>query len=474
MAGRYSSGIIRWFVSSLRLSSIFSNVNPKKRQRDRQSTTPRPATDSLSNARSMSLGAKIRLGVLLAILIPLSIYSYYYLGYTTSIAKIKRAMISYDDNEAIRQIKQLERSYGPNAETCFLKARSYRHLGDDIGFAQNIELAKQFGYSKNLLENESVLRQAQLGVLPDMEGKLTQMMIMPDVEFAEVASSMIYGLLAHQKTEDVFRVLKLWQQQAEEKDTPWVSYFFGMIAESQRDWLHATEALEAAIKANPNFVPAFKQLGFAYQNSNKTDMAIEAFRRYLKSIPNDPEVIAELATALVAVDKKEEALGLLEPLVESNDATIEMRLVVARIRLGSNEPRMAIDALGAVAANWPEDVAINTILSQANQRLGNDEVAEKHAKLAAESQSLLASIDARVGELQRGIDDTAQRRYELGHILLHKQSREEGRHWLNLALAKDESFLPAHEDLVIYYTRTKQPEMASMHQRYLNLRRGNP
>jgi lipopolysaccharide biosynthesis regulator YciM len=161
-----------------------------------------------------------------------------------------------------------------------------------------------------------------------------------------------------------------------------------------------------------------------------------------------------------------------EPLIESGKATIEMKTNLARVYASKDDYKKVVDVLSGVAAIWPEDVRIANQLSQAHQALGNEAEADRFAKIADAGQADVQSVDGRLARLMSGADKQAQQHFELGHILLHKQSREDGVHWLNSALTIDESFLPAHEDMVVYYTRINRPELAARHQRYINLRRG--
>jgi predicted Zn-dependent protease len=206
--------------------------------------------------------------------------------------------------------------------------------------------------------------------------------------------------------------------------------------------------------------------------SRDSERAVLALERFLKSNPEDLDAIGVLGTALVNLDRVDQVTQLIEPLIESGKATIDMRLVLARIYNSKSDPKKVVDILSSVAALWPEDVRISNLLSQAHQALGNTAESDRFAKVAEAGQADVQSIDGRLARLLSGTDRQAQQHYELGHILLHKQSREDGLYWLNLALSIDETFLPAHEDMVIYFNRTNKPELAARHQRYINLRRG--
>ncbi len=160
-------------------------------------------------------------------------------------------------------------------------------------------------------------------------------------------------------------------------------------------------------------------------------------------MPNDLEVTSNLVTSLVSVDRKKDALALIEPLIESNQATIAMRQNLATINLDNEEPQKGIDVLGNTASLWPDDVTTANLLSRANQMLGNDEAASKFSAVAEAGQASCKQSTSRIGQLQNPSLDNAENNYQIGHILLHRKSREEGVQWLKIAIGRDPNFVKA-------------------------------
>ncbi len=413
---------------------------------------------------------KLRLSILLMILVPLSIFGYFQNRYTTAQLKISKALTNWDNRQAVLEIKELEKRTGLTSETAFLRSRAYRHLGDDIAFAQFSEIAKQLGYPDAKLQSEKLLREIQLGNVPDIESSLATSMAAPDAELSEIGPAVIYGLLGRLDFGGVNQFLAFWSEQ--EPQSPWLPFFQGMLQIANRDTAASIESFEACVRENPDFIPVYAQLGAAYSKARDFENAITATRRYLESNPADLESVAVLANSLVSLDRGDEVVALLLPLIESGRATVDMKLILGRVYIAREQWTNVVDTLSSVAAVWPEDVRTANLLSQAHQALGNEAEAERFATIAEAGQPDVQSIDQRVSRLLGGVDNTAEKHYELGHILLHKQSREEGLQWLSSALAVDETYLPAHEDLVIYFNRTNQPELAARHQRYINRRRG--
>jgi tetratricopeptide (TPR) repeat protein len=414
--------------------------------------------------------AWVRMAFLLAILIPLAVFGYFRNQYTSSMSRIQKSLNMWDDRAALQELKRLEKRSGLTAETAFLRARAYRHLGDDIAFAQFVELARQLGYPDAKVQTEKLLRDTQLGIVDDIDSAMANVMAMPDPELNEIGPAVTYGLLGKLQFTTVDAFLKFWLEQ--DPETPWVPLFRGMLSLSNRDGESAVQVLEQCAKKNPDFLPVYRQLASAYSLSRDSERAVFSLQRYLKSAPEDLDAIGVLAGSLSTLERGAEVVALVEPLVESGKATIELKSVLARVYISQNQPQKVVELLGNVAALWPEDVRIANLLAQAHQALGNNADAERFAQVAEAGQADVQSIDNRLARLLASADTAAEKHYELGHIFLHKQSRDDGVHWLNSALAVDPNYLPAHEDLVIYFTRSNQSQLAARHQRFINLRRG--
>lgn len=448
--------------------------SPKKKIESASNTTSSKFESQTTSrpVRTKSNGSRIRLLALLAILIPLAGYTYVHRTYTSAISKIQKSLAVWENERAIQEIKSIENQFGQTGETSFLTARAYRHLGDGNGFRRKTESAKQLGFPLKKINNEVLLLQAQLGMLANVESQMGKIMQEPDTEFEEAATALVYSLLTKQDFTAVVAFLAIWEKN--EPKSPWVPLFGSMLALSRRDWKLAQSLLEPAVQANPEFVPFYLHLGSAYSGQLESEKAANAFRRYLQSMPGDPETILKYSVALNKLGKPEEALSQLAPLLESGKANTEMQLQAAKIYLETNQSQKCIDVLSRAASLWPEDVAMASTLSQAYQQLGNEEAAERYAKIADAGQPDVQSVDGTLFKLISNPEKTAEECYQLGHILLHKQSRENGISWLETALRIDPNYLPAHQDLALYYTRTGQTNLAAIHQRFIQQNQKSP
>lgn len=431
---------------------------------------PKTVREKLTQSKSNSKGSSVRLAILVAILIPLAVFGYFRNRYTSSIQRIDKTLAMWDDRAALKEIKKLEAQSGITAESAFMRARAYRHMGDDVAFSQFAGIAKQLNYPEDKLGQERLLREIQVGLVPNMDTAVAQAMATAEPDLSEIGPAVVYGRLGKLEFDKAEAFLNFWSEN--DSKTPWIDFFRGMLSLSGRDADKATELLERCARTYPEFVPVYRQLASAYMMSRDSERAVLALERYLKSNSEDLDAVGVLGTALFNLDRVDQVITLFEPLIDSGKATIDMRILMARIFSAKNEHKKVVDVLSSVAALWPEDVRVANLLSQAHQALGNGAESDRYAKVAEGGQADVQSIDARLARLLSGTDRQAQQHYELGHILLHKQSREDGLYWLNLALSIDETFLPAHEDMVVYFTKINKPDLAARHQRYINLRRG--
>jgi len=421
--------------------------------------------------RPVRRSSKWRLLLLLAALIGLSWVAYQRFEQSRAWSRVQDAIEVRDGHRALAEVESLENRFGRSGESCLLSARAFRHLGDRSGFARQIDLAKQYQADAKRIRIEELLFEAQRGTLPDVESQMGTLMQEAPYDFEEIAQALVYGLLGRQQVGKAMEFLLLWEHQS--PGSPAIPVFRGMEAISRRDWKRAKELLEPAIREHADYVPIPRLLGIAYSGLNENESAAQAFDRYLSKVPEDQDAVLKYAMVLKKLGNSEEALAQLDRLVRSGNRSTDVRVQAAKIHLEQNASQKAIELLAETSRLWPEDVVVASTLSQAYQQLGDEPMAERLAAIADRGQQDIAKLDGMTMKLVTSPVKTAEECYALGHLLMHKQSRENGIYWLEAALAIDENFAPAHQDLVHYYTQTNQPQYAKVHQRYLD-RSGAP
>lgn len=406
-----------------------------------------------------------RLLVLLLVLIALGLVAYRQITARRFQTRIEHGLASHENHQVLIKLDRYESKMGRSAQTSLWAARAYRRLKDRLGFERELDQALTEGATDQSIQNERLLQQAELGLLPDLASQMGKLMENSEEDFEEAAMALTFGLLAKQEFGAAVEFLLVWESQA--PDSAWIPTFRGMMALSRRDWQLAQQILEPAMRKHSEFVPLYLHLGTAYNGLNDSQKAVDAYLRYLESVPEDGDAALKCAAALKKEGRIDEAVALLTPWVDRGEASIEMRLLIAKERVEQQDGQGAIALLQRTAELWPEDVAVATTLSQAYQQLGDEPAALRFAEIADAGSAATQTVDSLLFGLLSNPNRTAQECYKLGHLLLHKQSRENGVYWLEAALRIDERFEPAHRDLLWYYTRTDQPHLAAVHQRYL-------
>ncbi|MBU6239411.1 MAG: tetratricopeptide repeat protein [Planctomycetes bacterium] len=421
--------------------------------------TRRPP-DSKANKRS-----PLRLLVLLGIFIFLATYAWRNFEYSRGIAKVEGLLRSEENHTAIAQVEKLHARFGDQLRLRLLLAQAYRQSDQKGPFLRQLELGQVLGLDAETIQGEKLLFEAQSGTMPDAESQISRWMQDNVLAFDAAARSLVFGMLRKQDFESANRFLALWEQQF--PDSPWIPTFRGMQYIARRDWKNALAELEPALKKHPDFVPLYLYSGQAYQGDQQFEKAAKQFERYLSSDPENLYGWLNYSEVLRKLGRTDESLEKLQPLLHSKKLPITLQLQIAKLYLDVQTPQKAIDILSKVAVTWPEDVEIASTLSQAYQRLGNEKLSEKYAQIADEGQKQTIDADRMLFELMSNPNRTPQQCYELGHLLLHKKSRENGLHWLEAAIKLDDRFVPAHRDMALYYERINEPQRAAVHRRFI-------
>jgi tetratricopeptide (TPR) repeat protein len=403
--------------------------------------------------------------VVAGLLIALCGYLLYQRSHDSSIREIEQHLAMREDEQAIRRIESHRGRFGDRADLHFLAARAYRHLGEEPAFAKQLEIAKSLGYAANRLEFEQSLLAAQTARNPNFRSQLAGMLIAGSHELDEVFVALVQGVFAAQRDGDVEGYLQMWE--SHDPGSPWPATFRCRLALTSKDFHQALRFIQPVADRYPNFVPAYLMLGDTLSGLQQSDRAIVAYQRYKDSNPSDPLVAISLSKELSTVGKAQEGLIILEKFVGTERDSFAIRMQLGNLYLECDRPEKTIETMSEIAQTWPEDVAVANLMSQAYYRTRDNSNATRMATIARDGQLDVQSIDARLDRLRRGVDTSAMQCYELGHIYLHKQSREHGFHWLMNALEKDVRLIPVHEDLAIYFDRTHRPDLAARHRQFV-------
>ena len=156
----------------------------------------------------------------------------------------------------------------------------------------------------------------------------------------------------------------------------------------QRRPAEAAKALRQAVDANPLMVDAWNYLGRSYQQIQRPEEALEAFKRAMQLSGGQPETALAAATTLVELGRPHEARLVLDHQIERSPDDLRLRYLKLQLLLAEG----AIDLAEATAAE--------------TLRLGPD-AADSHYQAGAVA---MAKRDAAVAErhLRRALELDAQ------------------------------------------------------------------
>ena len=104
-----------------------------------------------------------------------------------------------------------------------------------------------------------------------------------------------------------------------------VAYNYGVLKMGANDAAGALELFTRSSELNPAFASAWTNAGVCQMSLDRYPQAAESFRKALSLDPGDPVKLVNLAAATAFAGRREEAVSLLKPLIESGRADPEAR-----------------------------------------------------------------------------------------------------------------------------------------------------
>lgn len=391
----------------------------------------------------------VRLALLLIVMGGLSSYAWRIYNHRKLLAGIAEAMQQYKDEAAIEQLHNMEQKYGRTGELEFLQARAYRHLDDMEKTNNHLDSATRLGYDPKLIQRERILGDLQSGRL-DTVGDIQQFLADGAVDFDETATAICYAFILNSRFDDAEKILPIWKQMSPKSDRPY--YIGALSAQHYQKWEDAMKLLDECLKRAPDSQAALLRMGESKLKLNRQAEAEPIYKKILEKSPDNVEAKIGLAQAMLGSQHAEEAVQFMRGERERGEKDFEFLMLLGRTELTTSDAKKAIEVLLPLYQLWPKDVEVNYSLSQAYAQAGDDSKSEKHQAASEEGRKLLSSIDKMIVATEQRPKD-ADLRQQIGTILLHYQSREDGRFWLESALRINPDHKLAQQELAIYRDR---------------------
>jgi tetratricopeptide (TPR) repeat protein len=427
---------------------------PDRTRRLRQPTKPAIST------KTMSTLERIRLGLLLAVLAGVAFYAFRRYQWTRDTSAIYALLEMEDAATATERLRELETKWGRSGESSFLRARASRYLGDVEQSSLSINAARVFDYDTARLDHEQLLLDVQQ-TAPSIDGPTIEKVITSyQAAVDENLTALVRGFLRINNMAQASQVLGLWEKEYAESYR--LKYMTGVAKLRINDFEGSSTSLKSAYEAEPNFIPLWLEMARMYWRELEPEKSYEFYDKYFQKRPDDGEAEAGRIEALVSMGQYEKVDEYFKSYKDVLDINGRARIFRAQAYEGLDQPEKVIETLEPLIKAWPNDLAANQMLAVAYQSLGNQELAAKHAETSRKSleeQGKIAALRDRISKNFENPIDHAQ----LGHILLHVLSREEGIDELYIALSLDPTIRAAHEDMVQFAEVAGNARLAAEH-----------
>jgi len=202
-----------------------------------------------------------------------------------------------------------------------------------------------------------------------------------------------------------------------------------VAALSSGDYATAEAGFQQVVKASPNHIGAWGNLGVVYSRTSRPGMAIDAYRRALRIAPQDKALMLNLGLIYVKQESYSDALPLFEKLVAANPANLQARELLATCQLQTGRVGTAIQGLEALRREDPNQGFVLYMVGIAYLKNKEPEKArEALTELVAKSPP-------------------AQSNFMLGKVYYESERFEEAAECFRTTLEADANYPGAHREL---------------------------
>jgi len=206
-------------------------------------------------------------------------------------------------------------------------------------------------------------------------------------------------------------------------------YYLGSLQSVQGKRTEATTTLRAALRLNPDYLPARLRL----------------------------------AENLLAAGDWEEAGRIYGTIVKQYPDAAEAYYGIGRIRAANGDLNAAVESYRRACELFPAYGAAHYGLAQAYRKLGDGPRSEEHLKLHAAGQTLVPLVPDPLRDEMHALDRGAPSLVQRGIAFQDAGRIEDAIAEHEKALGLDPEYVQAHANLIILYGRTKQPQKAEEH-----------
>jgi tetratricopeptide (TPR) repeat protein len=346
-----------------------------------------------------------------------------------------QSALDADDFPAARHSLLLCQGGWPNRpDVCFALARLERRAGDLRKAREWLLEAQRLGYTAGRVETEYLLLQAQGGAVKALAPRLRTVLDGESGEAALAYEATVRGWLQVQAVGDAHVACEEWIARF---PGDWRARFWlGRVLESENYGALAEKQYRLAAEASPgNFDVRFR-LGETLLNLSDFPGARSHLDWCLKTRPADAAVRLALARCLQALGQDQSAESILRDLIGEGSSNVPALILLARTRLGRDDPAGAVELARRAARLEPGNSVAATTLAEALRGIQSVEEAaswEEKARALTEQKEQVKVLTRDAMYHERDVEV----RYRLGKLLLSLGRTDEAVSWWRSGLAID-------------------------------------
>ncbi len=367
-----------------------------------------------------------------------------------SYTQIDRLITSRQYESATEVIKSLGPSAKQDPNLLFAQARIARLQGDSNRASTFLQEAKRVGFSPARIEVEETLAMVQSGsVLLGQQGFDFLVQRAPE-DIESIRDACAAGYIASRQREAAMHLIDDWMQDRPDQALPhfWkgVVYIQDGAGQANAAEIEFTKALSL----NPELLDAKLQWIVALQMQKQYAKVIEVCRDVLAGSPNRLEALVAQASAHAALKQHTEAIEPLKLALAQVPDAYSIRFGLAEQYMAMQNYQQAFEVAKPLAEKWPNDVALNYLLSNALNELSRTQEAESHFNVYQDGQRKLAELSSLEQQVRANPDNVPLlTRLGEGYMQYKWQSAAE---WLHRAERANPSDRRLKELLRDYYT----------------------
>jgi tetratricopeptide (TPR) repeat protein len=237
----------------------------------------------------------------------------------------------------------------------------------------------------------------------------------------------------------------------------------GMLLELYKRREPAAICYERAHQLDPGEFRWLYYLGFLHSAQGKRTEALTTLRAALRLNPDYLPARLKLAENLLASAEWDEARKLYEAIVKGNPDAAEAYYGIGRIRAANGDLAAAVQSYRKACELFPAYGAAHYGLALAYRKLGDMAGSEEQLKLHAAGQTLVPPVPDPLRDELRALDRGAASLLQRGVRFQEAGRLEDAIAEHEKALEYDPQYVQAHANLIILYGMTHQPQKAEEH-----------